>query len=41
MTSFIVAFKKLHSSLKGVDMKMLDDFYTLTFIEALNSAFLV
>jgi hypothetical protein len=39
MTSFIVAFKKLHLSLKGVQMKMPVDFYTLTFIDALNSAY--
>jgi hypothetical protein len=39
MTSFIVAFKRLHTSLIGVDIKMPDDFYTLTFIEALNSAY--
>ena len=39
ITSFIVAFKKLYSSLEGVDMRMPLDFYILTFIEALNSAY--
>ncbi len=39
MTSFVVAFKKLHSSLEGVNMNMLTDFYILTFLEALNSAY--
>jgi hypothetical protein len=39
MTSFIVAFKKLNTSLVGVDMRLPDDFYTLKFINALDSAF--
>ena len=41
MTSFIVAFKRLYSSLKGVQMKMPNDFYTFTFINAFNSAYLI
>jgi hypothetical protein len=39
VTSFIVAFKRLHTSLIGVDIRMPGDFYALTFIGALNWAF--
>ena len=39
ITSFIVRFKKLVSSLAQVDIKLLDDFYIITFINALQNVF--
>jgi hypothetical protein len=39
ITSFIVRFKKLVSSLAQVNMKLPDDFYIITFINALQSVF--
>jgi len=41
ITSFIVRFKRLVSSLAQVNIKLLDDFYIITFINALQNAFLV
>lgn len=39
ITAFIIQFKKLHSALNQVDMKLATDFYTLTFIKALDTAY--
>ena len=39
MTSFIVAFKGLHSRLEDVNMKFPEEFYTITFLNVIESTF--